>query len=357
MTSEAGLEGKRLLAPYAMVKAQQRALVGVLAREWGPAGVRVNAVGPARRVAGDGDGRSAPTRRWRTGHGTDPARAARRRDGRHRRSRSGSCSATTPDSSRVRRSWSTAGARPSSDPATPSAQIEWSRPPSSRSSALSTIAVRSPVPPMAPHRSIVDAHRGAHRTRDHERSEVAFRGRRPCALRVPRRSSARGRPSSRGSGPAGVGLFSISCTLHSMRSRCSSRSPATSRIAAAHRGERSLGGGPALQRLPEELEALRVVREECVLLRVEVAEERPGRDVRRGGDLLDGDVLEAAFGGKPERGGGDLLAGAELVALTQPERSRSSESRRWRVPACGTACHESGSGWRSVTRGTDAFLA
>jgi 3-oxoacyl-[acyl-carrier protein] reductase len=46
MTSEAGLEGKRLLAPYAMVKAQQRALVGVLAREWGPAGVRVNAVGP-----------------------------------------------------------------------------------------------------------------------------------------------------------------------------------------------------------------------------------------------------------------------------------------------------------------------
>lgn len=46
MTSEAGFEGKRLLAPYAMVKAQQRALVTVLAREWGPAGVRVNAVAP-----------------------------------------------------------------------------------------------------------------------------------------------------------------------------------------------------------------------------------------------------------------------------------------------------------------------
>lgn len=46
MTSEAGFEGKRLLAPYAMVKAQQRALVSVLAREWGPAGVRVNAVAP-----------------------------------------------------------------------------------------------------------------------------------------------------------------------------------------------------------------------------------------------------------------------------------------------------------------------
>lgn len=45
-TSEAGFEGKRLLAAYAMVKAQQRALVSVLAREWGPAGVRVNAVAP-----------------------------------------------------------------------------------------------------------------------------------------------------------------------------------------------------------------------------------------------------------------------------------------------------------------------
>jgi NAD(P)-dependent dehydrogenase (short-subunit alcohol dehydrogenase family) len=46
MTSEAGFEGKRLLAPYAMVKAQQRALMTVLAREWGTAGVRVNAVSP-----------------------------------------------------------------------------------------------------------------------------------------------------------------------------------------------------------------------------------------------------------------------------------------------------------------------
>jgi NAD(P)-dependent dehydrogenase (short-subunit alcohol dehydrogenase family) len=46
MTSEAGFEGKRLLAAYAMVKAQQRALVAVLAREWGPSGARVNAVAP-----------------------------------------------------------------------------------------------------------------------------------------------------------------------------------------------------------------------------------------------------------------------------------------------------------------------
>lgn len=46
MTSEAAFEGKRLLAAYAMVKAQQRGLVAVLAREWGPAGVRINAVAP-----------------------------------------------------------------------------------------------------------------------------------------------------------------------------------------------------------------------------------------------------------------------------------------------------------------------
>jgi NAD(P)-dependent dehydrogenase (short-subunit alcohol dehydrogenase family) len=59
-TSEAAVEGKRLLAAYAMVKAQQRSLATVLAREWGPLGVRVNAVAPlatspamARAFAGD----------------------------------------------------------------------------------------------------------------------------------------------------------------------------------------------------------------------------------------------------------------------------------------------------------------
>lgn len=45
-TSEAGFEGKKLLAAYAMVKAAQRGLVRSLAREWGPHGVRVNAVAP-----------------------------------------------------------------------------------------------------------------------------------------------------------------------------------------------------------------------------------------------------------------------------------------------------------------------
>lgn len=46
MTSEAGFEGKRLLAAYAMVKAAQRGLARSLAREWGPHGVRVNTLAP-----------------------------------------------------------------------------------------------------------------------------------------------------------------------------------------------------------------------------------------------------------------------------------------------------------------------
>jgi 3-oxoacyl-[acyl-carrier protein] reductase len=46
LTSEAAFEGKSRLAPYAVVKAAQRGLVRVLAREWGPDGVRVNGVAP-----------------------------------------------------------------------------------------------------------------------------------------------------------------------------------------------------------------------------------------------------------------------------------------------------------------------
>jgi len=45
-TSEAGFVGSKLLAPYAMVKAAQRGLFRSLAREWGPQGVRVNAIAP-----------------------------------------------------------------------------------------------------------------------------------------------------------------------------------------------------------------------------------------------------------------------------------------------------------------------
>lgn len=46
LTSEAGFEGKAKLPAYAAVKAAQRGLVRALAREWGPRGVRVNAVAP-----------------------------------------------------------------------------------------------------------------------------------------------------------------------------------------------------------------------------------------------------------------------------------------------------------------------
>ena len=46
LTSEAGFEGKRKLAPYAVVKGAQRGAMRALAREWGPLGIRVNAVAP-----------------------------------------------------------------------------------------------------------------------------------------------------------------------------------------------------------------------------------------------------------------------------------------------------------------------
>ena len=46
LTSEAGVEGKSRLAPYACVKAAQRGMVRALAREWGREGVRVNAIAP-----------------------------------------------------------------------------------------------------------------------------------------------------------------------------------------------------------------------------------------------------------------------------------------------------------------------
>ena len=66
----------------------------------------------------------------------------------------------------------------------------------------------------------------------------------------------------------------------------------------AHRGERTLGRRAVAQRLAQEREPVRVVGEERVLLGVEVAEEGAGRDVGCGGDLLDGDVLEAALGAR-----------------------------------------------------------
>ena len=46
MTSPAGIAGNDRLPFYAMAKGAQRALVKALAREWGPAGIRINALAP-----------------------------------------------------------------------------------------------------------------------------------------------------------------------------------------------------------------------------------------------------------------------------------------------------------------------
>jgi NAD(P)-dependent dehydrogenase (short-subunit alcohol dehydrogenase family) len=46
LTSTAAIEGSGPLPAYAAVKAAQRAMVKSLAREWGPSGVRVNALAP-----------------------------------------------------------------------------------------------------------------------------------------------------------------------------------------------------------------------------------------------------------------------------------------------------------------------
>jgi 3-oxoacyl-[acyl-carrier protein] reductase len=47
LTSQAGIDGTTILPVYSAVKGAQRALVKSLAREWGPQGVRVNAVAPS----------------------------------------------------------------------------------------------------------------------------------------------------------------------------------------------------------------------------------------------------------------------------------------------------------------------
>jgi 3-oxoacyl-[acyl-carrier protein] reductase len=46
LTSAAGVEGSPYLPAYGLVKGAQRGLAKSLAREWGPAGVRVNSIGP-----------------------------------------------------------------------------------------------------------------------------------------------------------------------------------------------------------------------------------------------------------------------------------------------------------------------
>ena len=50
LTSPAGVEGSANLPVYATVKAAQRGILKSLAREWGPHGVRVNAIAPVART-------------------------------------------------------------------------------------------------------------------------------------------------------------------------------------------------------------------------------------------------------------------------------------------------------------------
>jgi 3-oxoacyl-[acyl-carrier protein] reductase len=50
MTSPAGMEGSRMLPVYGVVKGALRGFTKSLAREWGPDGVRVNAVSPLART-------------------------------------------------------------------------------------------------------------------------------------------------------------------------------------------------------------------------------------------------------------------------------------------------------------------
>lgn len=50
LTSPAGVEGSAALPVYSTVKAAQRGILKSLAREWGPIGVRVNAIAPVART-------------------------------------------------------------------------------------------------------------------------------------------------------------------------------------------------------------------------------------------------------------------------------------------------------------------
>ena len=236
-----------------------------------------------------------------------------------------------------------------SAPAGPTAR-ERSRPPSSRSSASTTTSCRSPPPPVATHRSTATRIAVAHRARDHERAEVAVGVDLHPLRRAPRRSCARARSIISRLRPRRLGLSSMRRALQSISSRWSARSPATSRIAARTAVSGPSPAGRFRSVTAEQREALGVVGEERVLLRVEVPEERAGRDLRRGGDLLDGHVVEAAFGREPDRRVGDLLSGPELLALAQP--SRHGTRRDLGPAAPPPVCHRSqGTGmWHSVPR-------
>ena len=73
------------------------------------------------------------------------------------------------------------------------------------------------------------------------------------------------------------------------------------------------------QRLDERGAALPRVTEQHVFLRGEVAEEGAGRDLARGGDLLDGGAVEALAGEELHGGVVQRLTGPGLLPLTEAD--------------------------------------
>src|SRR6185369_9192427 len=88
------------------------------------------------------------------------------------------------------------------------------------------------------------------------------------------------------------------------------------------RGQWRLGGWAGPQRGTGLRDLVVVDAAERVLLRAEVVEERARRDVRGGGDLVDGHPLQPAVGDEPDRRVPDRLPGLALLALPQPKLSR-----------------------------------
>ena len=103
LTSPAGVEGSANLPVYATVKAAQRGILKSLAREWGPEGVRVNAIAPVARTPAM-DAAVAVNPAWRSVSSHEP--------------RSAAWATRPPTSDRWRCSWHPAA--PATSPARPS---------------------------------------------------------------------------------------------------------------------------------------------------------------------------------------------------------------------------------------------
>jgi len=81
-----------------------------------------------------------------------------------------------------------------------------------------------------------------------------------------------------------------------------------------------------------------VVRHDEVDLRIEVAEERAGRDVGGGGDVLDRGGVEALAAEQLERGVDDRLARARLLALAESARRFDNLLHGESMPSLPSAC-------------------